>query len=134
MKSLILITAARSLLAILLLFSLLLLVRGHNEPGGGFSGGLVAAAAFILYGIAFGPEVARRALRVAPLTLIQLGLAIAVGSGLLSVLLGLPFMTGLWTANVPAVGYVGTPLLFDIGVYVTVLGVLLVIVLSLLEE
>ena len=137
MTSLILRTATRFLLPLLLLFSLFLLVRGHHEPGGGFSGGLVAAAAFVLYRFAFGAEEARRALPADPQALIGAGLLVAVGSGSLPLLAGRPLMTALWgRVSVPGFGAldVGTPLLFDVGVYLTVVGVTLSIILLLAEE
>jgi multicomponent Na+:H+ antiporter subunit B len=135
--SLILRTATRFLMPLLLLFSLFLLVRGHHEPGGGFTGGLVAAAAFVLYGLAFGAEEARRALPVDPRSLIGAGLLVAAGSGSLALLAGRPLMTGLWwRVAVPGLGDLdlGTPLLFDVGVYLDVVGVTLAIILPLAEE
>jgi multicomponent Na+:H+ antiporter subunit B len=136
-KSLILLTAARFLLPLVLLFSVFLLLRGHNEPGGGFAAGLVAAAAFALYAIATDVPAARRALGVAPRTLLGVGLVVALASGLLPVLGGSPFLTGLWGyLLLPDGGQVdlGTPLLFDVGVYLVVIGMTLTIVLSLAEE
>jgi multicomponent Na+:H+ antiporter subunit A len=133
--SLILATAARYLFPLLLLFSVFLLLRGHNEPGGGFVGGLVAAAAFSLYAIAEGVGTARRLLSIDARTLIGVGLLVAASSGLISLALGQPFMTGLWTGfAVPLLGKVGTPLLFDIGVYLVVVGATLTIVFTLAEE
>lgn len=135
MQSLILSTATRYLLPLLLLFSVFLLLRGHNEPGGGFVGGLAAAAAFALFTIAFGVEPARQMLWIHPRVLLGLGLLTAAGSGLLAVLVGLPFMTGLWGSfELPAVGKLGTPLLFDIGVYLVVVGMVLMIVFELAEN
>ena len=133
--SLILSTAARYLFPLLLLFSLFLLLRGHNEPGGGFVGGLVAAAAFSLYAIAEGVATARRVLGVDSRALIGVGLLVAAVSGLIPLAAGQPFMTGMWSDyTVPLLGKVGTPLLFDIGVYLVVVGVTLTIVFSLAEE
>lgn len=137
MISLILRTATNFLLVIMLQFSLFLLLRGHNEPGGGFIAGLMAAGAFALYTIAYDAASTRRALRVDPRTLIAAGLAIAAGSGLLSLLRGEPFMTGVWGyLSIPYLERLdlGTPLLFDAGVYLTVVGVTLMIILSLAEE
>lgn len=135
MQSLLLATAVRLLLPLLLLFSLFLLLRGHNEPGGGFVGGLVAAAAFVLHALAHGVAGARRVLRVEPRYLVAAGLLTALASGLLSLALGLPFLTGLWSAvPVPVIGHGGTPLLFDAGVYLVVAGMVLMIVFSLMEE
>jgi multicomponent Na+:H+ antiporter subunit B len=137
MSSLILRTAARYLMVLLLLFSVFLLARGHNQPGGGFAGGLVAAAAFVLYGLAYGVAAARAALRAAPHALIGVGLLTALTAGLLPVLAGRPLLTGLW-GYLPMPGGkrldVGTPLLFDAGVYLAVLGVTLTILLALAEE
>ena len=136
MKSLILQTATRLLIILLLLFSLFLLLRGHNAPGGGFVGGLVLGAAFILYVYAYDVAAARRALWFEPRTLIATGLTIAATSALPAVLGGLPFMTGLWGTLGSEDGglHVGTPLLFDVGVYVVVVGVTLNIVFALAEE
>ena len=137
MKPLILPTAARLLLPLLLLFAVFLLLRGHNQPGGGFAAGLVAAAAFALYAIATDVPTARRALGVAPRTLLGVGLLVALLTGLLPVLDGRPFLTGLWGYLwLPGLGRVdvGTPLLFDGGVFLVVIGMTLTIVLSLAEE
>jgi len=135
MPSLILSIAVRSLLPLLLLFSVFLLIRGHNEPGGGFVGGLVAAAAFALYAIAEGVAKVRQTLRVDPRVLIGAGLLVALSSGLLSLLQGQPFMTGLWYKQaVPVLGKLGTPVLFDTGVYLVVVGIILTIILTLAEE
>jgi multisubunit Na+/H+ antiporter MnhB subunit len=124
-------TAARLLMPLLLLFSIFLLLRGHNEPGGGFVGGLVAAAAFALYAIAFGARRARQALLVKPLTLLGVGLLIALSSGIPAALRGQPFMTAQWMLDPVALG---TPALFDIGVFLVVAGVVLMMIFSLAEE
>jgi len=135
MTSVILSTAIRLLLPLLLLFSVFMLLRGHNEPGGGFVGGLVAAAAIALYALAEGPEEARRLLKLEPRSLIASGLTLALASGILPLFSGEPFLTGLWLPwPLPVLGYVGTPLLFDLGVYLLVAGMALLIILSLMEE
>ena len=136
MDSLILRSAARLLLPLLLLFSIFLLLRGHNEPGGGFSAGLVAAAAFALLTIATDVPTTRRTLRMSPRIFMGAGLLVAVASGAVGLIGGGAFLTGLWT-ELPLPGgaklAVGTPLLFDVGVYLVVIGVVLTIVLSLME-
>lgn len=139
MNSLILRTTARFLLSLLLLFSVFLLFRGHNQPGGGFVGGLVAAGAFILWIFAYGVEETQHLLTVRPQTLIALGLLCAAGSECTAMILGKPFMTGIWTEiSLPGLATIpiGTPVFFDIGVYLVVLGVTLTIVMALyhLEE
>ncbi|HEX6927066.1 MAG TPA: Na+/H+ antiporter subunit B [Longimicrobiaceae bacterium] len=133
--SLMLLAAVRGLIPLLLLYAVFLLWRGHNAPGGGFVGGLVAAAAFVLYSLTAGLEAGRRALRVDPSSLLSSGLGIALISGIPGLLLGGPFMSAVWVElqvgalRVPF----GTPLLFDIGVFLAVTGVVLTIVFTLAE-
>ncbi|MEX0866844.1 MAG: Na+/H+ antiporter subunit B [Pirellulales bacterium] len=135
MNSLILSTAARLLLPLLLIFSVFLLLRGHYEPGGGFVGGLTAAAAFLLCLFAFGLPEARRILWISPLSWIAAGLTLALTAGLLPMLFRKPFLTGLWPEwDLPIVGNLGRPLLFDMGVYAVVVGVVTLIVFELAEE
>lgn len=133
--SVILSTAIRYMLPLMLIFSIFIMLRGHHEPGGGFIGGLVAAAAFALYAFTNRLDEVRRALRVEPRTLIGIGLLVAVSSATLSLFGGLPFMTGLWYHDpLPVLGKVGTPVMFDVGVFIVVVGVTLLIIFSLIEE
>jgi multicomponent Na+:H+ antiporter subunit B len=135
LRSSILTAATRFLLPLLLLFSLFLLLRGHNMPGGGFVGGLVAAAAYALYTIACSVHEARRALRIPPLTLFPLGLMLAGGSGLLGLISGESYLSSFWLhGEVPILGKLGTPLMFDAGVYLLVIGIVLTIIFSLAED
>lgn len=134
-KSFILHTAVKYLFPLMLLFSFFLLVRGHNEPGGGFVGGLVASAAFALYAIANGVEEAKKILRVKPIRLISVGLLIAFLSGLIGPLTGGQFKQGIWSDfQVPVLGKLGTPLLFDVGVFILVMGIAVLIIFTLVEE
>jgi multicomponent Na+:H+ antiporter subunit B len=126
--SVILQTATRFLQPLLLLFSFFLLLAGHNEPGGGFAGGLVAAAAVILHALAYGVDSARRTLVVDPRTLIAAGLLVATAAGIWALAAGKPLLTGLWR------GGLGTPLVFDVGVYLVVIGGTLLMVFALMEE
>jgi multicomponent Na+:H+ antiporter subunit B len=125
MNSLILQISLRWLVPLLALASLFLLIRGHHEPGGGFAGGLVAALAVVLLSLAEGTRAARRFLRFSPTRLIATGLLIAVFSGCLRLLTGDPFLESIWVSIPLGFTYVklGTPLLFDCGVYLLVLGV-----------
>ncbi len=138
MNSLIFSTISRLLVGLMLLFSVFLLWRGHNEPGGGFIGGLVAAAGIIVYGLAEGPAMMRKLLRVNPRILVLIGLLTAVVAGLLPLLQNSAFLTGLWLfigATETDKGLaLGTPLLFDIGVYLVVVGGVAGMVIALEEE
>lgn len=137
MSTLILRTATRYVVPLLLLFSIYLLLAGHNYPGGGFVGGLAAAAGLSLYALAFDVASARRMLRFPPVTVAAIGLLFAAASGLPAVLRNRPFLTGLWT-EVRLPGFesikVGSPILFDLGVYLVVLGVTMAILFALAEE
>jgi len=137
MNSIILRTATRFMLPLLVLFSVIVLLRGHNQPGGGFVGGLLATSAFVLYAMAFGVPALQRLLRLPLTTYIAVGLGIALVSGLPGLMEGGPFLYGMW-GSFYLQGFgeikIGTPLLFDIGVYVTVLGVNLMMLLTLAEE
>ena len=137
MESHILKTAARHLVLPFMIVSLSVLWRGHNLPGGGFVGGLIAAAAFILYNVAFGVQEAKKLLRIETKARTALGLLIAMSSAMLSLLFHKPLMTGLWVdVALPLVGHqhFGTPQLFDAGVYLGVFGVVLTLVVALSEE
>jgi multicomponent Na+:H+ antiporter subunit B len=131
MTSLILRTATRVLMPLLLLYGLFLLLRGHNAPGGGFAGGLVVAAAYALHSFAFGVTAARRALLVDPSRLIGSGLLLSLGSGLVPLALGKPFLKSLWLD--PGLG-IGTPTVFDTGVFMVVIGVVTTMTFTLVEE
>lgn len=121
MNSPILNVAGRLLLPLALLFSLYLLWRGHNEPGGGFVGGLVAAAGFTVHALPRGREALLKALRWPPASIAGVGLLLALVSGLPALLLQAPFLTHQW--QVWDSGFaLGTALVFDVGVYLSVLG------------
>ncbi|MDF1628551.1 MAG: Na+/H+ antiporter subunit B [Alcanivoracaceae bacterium] len=134
--SLILRVTGHFLLPLLIMFSLFLLLRGHNEPGGGFIGGLVASAAIALHLFFTDVQSARRLIWLDPRDLLGWGLSIAIASGVIAMFSGLPFLSALWTElTVPMFGMlkIGTPLMFDIGVYLVVIGTVLNILLSLAE-
>ncbi|MEM3086169.1 MAG: Na+/H+ antiporter subunit B [Halobacteria archaeon] len=136
MISFILRGTARLLTPLLLAFSLFLLVRGHGYPGGGFVGGLVAASALVLHGLAYRGGAARSALRADPRLFVAAGLLTAAGSGLPALVRGEPFLAGRWARlDLGGVGLdLGTPLIFDAGVYLVVLGATMAVLLPLLEE
>jgi multicomponent Na+:H+ antiporter subunit B len=129
MNTIIVRTAVPYLMTLLILSSFFLVLRGHNEPGGGFAGGLVAAGAFGLHVLVKGVRSTQRMLHMDPRYLFSIGLLMAVFSGTVSLVSGKPFMTGLWWSS-----HFGTPLFFDVGVYLVVLGVTLTILFSMEES
>lgn len=107
--------------------ALYLLLRGHNAPGGGFIAGLATAISLILLSLALGLEELHRLIRLDPVWLAATGLLAAILTGLAPVALGRPFLEhfNFHFHHVPFLGelHVGTPLVFDLGVYLVVVGV-----------
>jgi len=132
LNTLILQTASRFLFTLLILLSLFLLLRGHNEPGGGFIGALVAVGAYALYALAHGLAASRMLLPVPPLRLVGIGLLVALLSALPAFFSQRPFMSGEWFTVFGT--KIGTPVMFDIGVYLTVFGALLSAIFALEES
>ena len=123
----------RRLVPLILVFSVFLLLRGHEQPGGGFVGGLVASIAFSLYAFVFGPRAARGILRADPRAVGAVGLAVAIASGFIgSIRDAAPFLTGQW--GTLAGLKIGTPVMFDVGVYLVVIGVVLSFVIGIRER
>lgn len=133
--SLILRTATLVVLPLQLVFSLFLLLRGHDEPGGGFIGGLVASGALALYLYAFGVQELKRFLRVSPKDLLAIGLLLGLVATVPSVFLGEPFFTAQWLKISLGENLIklSTVLIFDVGVYLTVIGTLVTMFTALSE-
>lgn len=131
MTTLILRTTARLLAPLIVALSLFLLVRGHNAPGGGFIAALVAGAALVLRFLAFGVADTRRLVPLHFTTLAAVGLLVAVGSALGGyVLEGVFFGGDVWAFALPF-GIeikVAWSLVFDLGVFVVVLSVIVALV------
>jgi multicomponent Na+:H+ antiporter subunit A len=121
---------------LLLALSVVVLLRGHNEIGGGFVGGLTGALAFAIVALAHGVNRAREALRFHPLALAGGGLLLAVASGFPGLLVSGDYLRHLWfEAYVLGVQVKqGTTLLFDLGVYLAVLGTVLAFLFGLSRE
>ncbi len=136
MNTVILRTVAPFLTSLMIIFSIFVLLRGHNEPGGGFIGGLIAASSVAIYGIANGVAPVRRALYFHPIVIAAAGVLLATLSGVMSLFGNVPFLTGLWwfpeTTGIPIT--LSTPLFFDIGVWLTVVGAISAIALALEEK
>ncbi len=135
MNTLIVRTAIKILTPLFLIFSVYLLFRGHNEPGGGFIGGLIAAMPLTFHAMIYGARETKKMFKINTMVLIALGLLISASSGLVSIFEGQPFMSSLWADfYLPIFGKPGTPIMFDIGVYILVVGIVLRITLNLSEE
>jgi multicomponent Na+:H+ antiporter subunit B len=126
--------AVRLVVPALVVFSIYLVLRGHNLPGGGFIGGLVLASALVMR-VMVDPK---REPKADLISLAGIGLLVALGSAVMPLLTGRTFFTGLWGGEIwlPAIGKLklGTPLLFDIGVFLVVTGVAAKMLLVLLAQ
>jgi len=114
------------------LFALFLFFRGHNLPGGGFIAGLVTALSLLLLVFAVGVHGVRRLLRFNPMTLAVAGVGLALAVTVLPALQGLPVLHHLH--HYLGSFYAGTPVLFDLGVFCTVVGVSLKLILPLMKS
>ncbi len=125
---------SQSLLPLALLVSFYIFLRGHNLPGGGFIAGLVTAVAFILQYIAHGSNWIAERITINYRKIIAAGIAIALFTGVGSWFFGRPFMTTWFEYfDIPFIGEIelASALVFDIGVYITVVGSTLMILASL---
>jgi len=133
-NNLILKSTSSLIVFILLGFAIYLLLAGHNSPGGGFIGGLTTSAAFVLMYMAFGESTVKRIIPINFLFFIPLGLILATLTGLGSLLFNVPFLTQTFgSIFIPVFGDVelSTAMLFDLGVYFTVFGTTMTIILTI---
>jgi len=114
------------------LFAAYIFFRGHNAPGGGFIAGLFTGLSLLLMAFAVGVTSLRLALKFNAMTVAVVGVVIAVATALLPLAYGLPILHHLH-GDIAGV-YVGTTMLFDLGVYITVVGVTLKIMLPLMKS
>jgi len=127
----------RLLLPMAGMVSVYFLLRGHNAPGGGFVGGLVMATAVIVQYMVGGTMWVESRLRVHPLVWIGLGLLAAATAGLSGWWVSLPFLTAQSVdLHLPALGviHLSTVLLFDLGVYMLVVGATLLMLVALAHQ
>jgi len=131
MKSMLLLLASRFLAWPFFIISLWILYRGHNLPGGGFIGGLIGASGFLFFDLSGYGRPERGLFSFKPLSFLSVGLSLAILSGLPGLLTGAGFLKAFWLPgfSLPLLGsvHLGTPLIFDVGVYLTVIGFILLL-------
>jgi multicomponent Na+:H+ antiporter subunit A len=121
----------------IVLFSIYLLFAGHNAPGGGFAGGLVVGLALVLRYLAGGRHELDAAAPVDAGVVMGTGLFVALGTGVTALILGGEVLqSALLDWHLPVLGHVHfvTSMIFDVGVYLLVIGVVLNILRSLGAE
>ena len=118
-------------------FALYLLIRGHDLPGGGFAAGITMSIALVLQYMAAGARSVEERLRVRPVAWMGVGLLLALATGLGAALFGSPFLTSWFRyADVPLIGQIplATALLFDIGVFVLVIGATALMLIAIAHQ
>ncbi len=121
----------------MIVFSIYLLLAGHNLPGGGFAGGLTAGLALTIRYLAGGRFELSEAATVSAGTLLGTGLATAAASGVVPLFLGGEvFQSAIIEFWLPVFGNIKfvTSTIFDIGVYIVVVGLALDVLRSLGAE
>jgi multisubunit Na+/H+ antiporter MnhB subunit len=119
------------------IFAVYLFFRGHNLPGGGFIAGVASAIGVLILIFANGSKIITRLCPFDPIRLCAWGLAIATTAGLAGLFISGSFLTHYHYKDpeFPLLGslYLGTPLIFDLGVFLVVLGVILKVTLVLMD-
>ncbi len=127
----------RMLMPMAVLVSLFFLLRGHNAPGGGFVGGLVMATAVIAQYMIAGTMWVESRTRIRPQYWIAGGLLAATGAGMSSWLASRTFLTAIsGDIHLPVIGdvHLSTALLFDLGVYMLVIGATVLILVAIAHQ
>ncbi|WP_159887816.1 Na(+)/H(+) antiporter subunit B [Paenibacillus puerhi] len=130
-------TATKIQVFIIMTFSIYILFAGHHNPGGGFIGGLITASALVLLYIAFDLQSVRDILPVNFNQLAAAGVIVAVLTGTASLLFDVHFLTQTFTyVNLPLLGKteLASAVIFDLGVYMTVVGTTMTIITSISED
>lgn len=130
-------TVTKVVVFIILTLATYLFFSGHDAPGGGFIGGLVLASAFVLLLLAFDIETLKKEIPVDFKKLGATGVLIVLASGFAAVIFGDPFLNQvLFEFNIPFFGTIKwtTATIFEIGVALTVIGVVVTIILSISED
>ena len=125
------------LFPVITLFAFYLFIRGHDMPGGGFAAGITLSIGLVLQYLASGTRRTEALLAVQPLSWTGLGLLIAVATGVGSWLFGHPFLTSSFAyLELPLFGRIplATALLFDLGVFLLVVGATALILLALAHQ
>ncbi|MCS5717227.1 Na+/H+ antiporter subunit A [Herbiconiux sp. CPCC 205763] len=133
-RSLILEVLVRLIFHPAIVVSIFLLFAGHNAPGGGFAAGILAGLALIARYLAGGRYEIGETLPIGPGVILGAGMLLATGTAVGSLFFGGEILqSAYFEADVPILGHIsfGTSTIFDIGVYLVVIGVVLDILRAL---
>ncbi|MDQ0113184.1 Na+/H+ antiporter subunit A [Paenibacillus harenae] len=127
-------TISKIAIFIILTFSVYLFLAGHNHPGGGFIGGLMTASAIVLLAMSQGIKAAQTIIPIDYRKLTAIGLTVALLTGIGSFVFGAPFFShSFGYFQLPLLGEteLATAMLFDLGVYLIVVGITMTIILTI---
>ncbi|ALS74477.1 cation:proton antiporter [Planococcus rifietoensis] len=130
-------TATKVVTFIILMFAVHIFFAGHYTPGGGFVGGLLTASAIVLLMLAFDIPTIKKILPINYVVLSAVGLLIAIATASASIVFDVPFFTHAYDYfDLPLFGETSlhSALLFDIGVYLVVVGVTMTIIQTIGED
>lgn len=129
-------TVAKAVVLIIITFGIYLFLSGHNSPGGGFIGGLVLASGFVLLFLSYDVETVSEGIPISFKKLSAFGVLLAVASGLGPVFFGQPFLSqsfGYFDLPIFGKTELATVTVFEAGIALTVVGVVVNIILSISE-
>ncbi|HZG71834.1 MAG TPA: Na(+)/H(+) antiporter subunit B [Chondromyces sp.] len=130
-------TVTKIIFFMIILFSIHLFFAGHYNPGGGFVGGLMTSGAIVLLLLAYDLKTVANILPFDYKIMVGVGLLFAVGTAAGALLFDVPFLTHAFGyANLPILGETSlhTAVLFDTGVFLTVVGVTMTIIQTIGES
>ena len=133
-RSILVDVVTRLLFPSMMLLSAYFFFSGHNAPGGGFAGGLVAALALTLRYLAGGRREAEETLPVHPGKVLGIGIMFTTAAAVAPMFFGMPPLTSSYAEfDVPLIGDVTVPsaLIFDAGVYIIVVGLIMHVLASM---
>jgi multicomponent Na+:H+ antiporter subunit B len=130
-------TATKVVTFIILMFAVHIFFAGHYTPGGGFVGGLLTASAIVLLMLAYDIETVKKIIPFNYVIMTATGLLLALGTASASIFFNVPFFTHAYDYfNLPILGETSlhSAALFDLGVYLVVVGVTMTIIQTIGED
>lgn len=130
-------TVTKVVTFIILMFAVHIFFAGHYTPGGGFVGGLLTASAIVLLMLAFGIRTVKKIVPINYVVMTSVGLLVAISTAAASILFDVPFFTHAYDYfDLPLFGKTSlhSALLFDVGVYLVVVGVTMTIIQTIGED
>jgi len=130
-------TATKVVTFIILMFAVHIFFAGHYTPGGGFVGGLLTASAIVLLMLAFDIKTVKNIIPFNYVVMTSIGLILSIATAGASIFFNVPFFTHAYDYfDLPLLGKTSlhSAALFDLGVYLVVVGVTMTIIQTIGED